>query len=100
MLRRALGGSQKRVLKRWTNGSQCCEKPLRQTTTGLTKSWRGWKNTRKVKNDEQDDAEDRRRYPRDCDKALHCVSRSRVSRPPRSEIYPEMVCLTGRMEES
>jgi DNA-binding transcriptional ArsR family regulator len=33
----ALADSQKRGLKRWTSGSQCCEKPLRQTTTGWTK---------------------------------------------------------------
>src|SRR5580704_2126137 len=57
-VRSALVGSQKRVLKRWTNGSQCCEKPLRQTTTGWTKFWRGWKNTRKV----QHDLQNSRRY--------------------------------------
>src|ERR1700688_4815683 len=88
------------VLKRWTNGLQCCEKPLRQTTTGWTKSWPGWKNTRKEKSDEQDDAEDRRRYPRDCDQALRCATRSRVPRPYRSENNPEMVAWSGRLDDA
>src|SRR5579871_41766 len=99
-VRSALVGSQKRVLKRWTNGSQCCEKPLKQTTTGWTKFWQGWKNTTKEKSDEQDDAKDRRRYPRDCDKALRCTSRSRIPRPYRSETNPEMVAWSGRLDDA
>src|ERR1700679_3005422 len=99
-VRSALVGSQKQVLKRWTDGSQCCEKLWRQTTTGWTKFWRGWKNTRKEKSDEQDDAEDRRRYPRDCDKAVHCAPRGGVPCPHRSEIDPEVVAWTGRMDDA
>src|ERR1700688_4724475 len=99
-VRSALVGSQKRVLKRWTNGSQCCEKPWRQTTSGWTKFWPGWKNTRKGKSDEQDDAEDRRRYSRNCDQVLRCASRSRVPRPYRTEINPEMAAWSGRLDDA
>ncbi|HXM04018.1 MAG TPA: metalloregulator ArsR/SmtB family transcription factor [Chthoniobacterales bacterium] len=58
------------------------------------------KKTIKEKNDEQDDAEDRRRYPVDCDKALHRAPRSGVPRPYRSKINPEMAAWTERMDDA
>src|SRR5580704_5118680 len=67
------------------------------------KFWPVWKSTREEKNDENDeqnDAEDRRRYSRGCDQALHCASRGRVPRPYRSEINPEMVARSGRLDDA
>src|ERR1700734_80843 len=100
MVRSALVVSQKRGLKRWTNGWQYCEKPWRKTTIGWMRFWPEWKNIKEEKSDEQDDVEDRGRYSRDCDKALCCASRSRLPRPYRSETNPEMVAGSGRMDDA
>src|SRR5579864_2048729 len=90
-VRSALAVSQKVVLKPSINGWRCCATSCSKITSGLTQFWPAWNSGKKERNDEQVDADDRRRHARGCDKALRGSAAGRVSGPHRTGTDPEMV---------
>src|SRR5665213_223948 len=91
---------QRKVSKGWTYGLAYCEMPWRKITAGSTKFWWTRKNTKKEKTDEQNDAEDGRRYACGCNEALRRVSGGGVPRAHRSGINSEMDARSRRLDNA
>src|SRR5665213_161582 len=91
---------QRMVLKGWIDGLACCEMPWRTITVGSTKFWPARKNAKKEKNNEQNDAEDGRRYACGRDEALRRASGGGVPRAHRSGINSEMDARSRRLDNA